>query len=312
MIRGERDLQAGAGPSDFRRLLLPARGGAADSPSSAIPVQTLDVTPQPAAESEMRPTEFPAVLPILPLRGLVGYPHTPIPLTIGQPRSVRLIDDVVGGDRLVGLVASRQPEIEQPGPGQLYRFGTIAALERMLRAPDGTIRLLLQGLARFELGDFVAEDPYLRAEITVRPEIVEEGVEIEAQIRAVKDQFQQIAELVPSLPRELLAGVLFLEEPLHVIYTVANYQRMELEAAQAILEDATAAEKLKRQRRLARELEVLSLGQQIQQGRARKSTRSSESISCASSSRRSSASWGKATSRRPRSKSSGARSIWRG
>ncbi|MBF8257455.1 MAG: lon, partial [Anaerolineales bacterium] len=179
---------------------------------------------------------------------------------------MRLIDDVVGGDRLVGLVTSHQPEIEQPGPNQLYRFGTIAALERMLRAPDGTIRLLLQGLARFELGDFVTEEPFLKAEITIRPETVEEGVEIEAQVRAVKDQFQQIGELVPSLPRELLAGVLMLEEPMHVIYTVANYQRMELETAQAILEDERASEKLKRLNTvLARELEVLSLGQQIQQ-----------------------------------------------
>jgi len=266
MTRERRDLQAGAGPSATRRRHALPRALAGEPAAPPILVQHIDPDPQPATDGEARPTEFPSVIPILPLRGLVGYPHTPIPLTIGQPRSVRLIDDVVGGDRLVGLVTSRQPEIEQPGPGQLYRFGTIAALERMLRAPDGTIRLLLQGLARFELGDFVTEQPYLRAEITLRPETVEEGVEIEAQVRAVKDQFQQIGELVPSLPRELLAGVLLLEEPLHVIYTVANYQRMELETAQAILDDERASEKLKRLNTiLARELEVLSLGQQIQQ-----------------------------------------------
>src|SRR3990170_3712674 len=266
MTRQQQDPLAGAGPSASRRPLPPARAGADAPVHPAIPVQTRDPEPPPTSGGDTRPAEFPSVIPILPLRGLVGYPHTPIPLTIGQPRSVRLIDDVVGGDRLVGLVTSHQPEIEQPGPNQLYRFGTIAALERMLRAPDGTIRLLLQGLARFELGDFVTEQPYLRAEITLRPETVEEGVEIEAQVRAVKDQFQQIGELVPSLPRELLAGVLMLEEPMHVIYTVANYQRMELETAQAILEDERASEKLKRLNTvLARELEVLSLGQQIQQ-----------------------------------------------
>jgi len=266
MTRQHQDPLAGAGPSASRRPLPPARARAADPVHPAIPVQTRDPDPQPTSDGDTRPTGFPSVIPILPLRGLVGYPHTPIPLTIGQPRSVRLIDDVVGGDRLVGLVTSHQPEIEQPGPNQLYRFGTIAALERMLRAPDGTIRLLLQGLARFELGDFVTEEPFLKAEITIRPETVEEGVEIEAQVRAVKDQFQQIGELVPSLPRELLAGVLMLEEPMHVIYTVANYQRMELETAQAILEDERASEKLKRLNTvLARELEVLSLGQQIQQ-----------------------------------------------
>ncbi|HMK08311.1 MAG TPA: endopeptidase La, partial [Anaerolineales bacterium] len=259
------DLLAGAGLMASRRPLLPPRAEAGAPPSPAIPVQKVD--PQaPASSDDTARAEFPTTLPILPLRGLVGYPHTPIPLTIGQPRSVRLIDDIVGGDRLVGLVTSRLPEVEQPGPDQLYRIGTIAALERMLRAPDGTIRLLLQGLARFELGDFAAAEPYLRAEIHVRPETVGEGVEVEAQVRAVKDQFQQIAELVPSLPRELLAGVLLLEDPLHVIYTVANYQRMDLDTAQAILEDDLASEKFKRLNAvLARELEVLSLGQQIQQ-----------------------------------------------
>ena len=172
MTRQHQGPLAGAGPSASRRPLPPARTRAGAPIHPAIPVQTRDPDPQPTSDGDARPTGFPSVIPILPLRGLVGYPHTPIPLTIGQPRSVRLIDDVVGGDRLVGLVTSHQPEIEQPVPNQLYRFGTIAALERMLRAPDGTIRLLLQGLARFELGDFVTEEPFLKAEITIRPETV--------------------------------------------------------------------------------------------------------------------------------------------
>ena len=243
--------------------LLPSTRLAAGSPP--IPVQTRDEA-HSGTEGEAGLPEFPSVLPILPVRGLVAYPHTIIPLTVGQPRSIRLVDDVVGEQRLVGLVASRHPEIEQPGPDQLYRIGTIASIERLLRLPDGTIRLVLQGLVRFELGPFVAEEPYLRAEIRLRPERVEEGLEIEAQVRAVKDQFQKIAELVPSLPRELLAGVVLLEDPLHVVYTIANYQRMELETAQAILEDDSTVEKLRRLMAvLTREVEVLSLGQQIQQ-----------------------------------------------
>ncbi|HSR47974.1 MAG TPA: endopeptidase La [Anaerolineales bacterium] len=231
----------------------------------AIPVIQRD--PSEGTEArEQNPVEYPEILPILPLRGLVVYPHTAVPLTIGQPRSVRLVDDVVGGSRLVGLVASRQPELEQPGPEDLHRFGTLASIERLLRAPDGTIRLIVQGLARFELGDFVEEEPYLKARIHLAPETVEEGLEIDAQVRAVKDQFQQIADLVPSLPRELLAGVLLLEDPLHVVYTVANYQRMDLETAQGILEDESTIDKFGRLIAvLSREVEVLSLGQQIQQ-----------------------------------------------
>ncbi len=104
-------------------------------------------------------TKFPDVLPILPLRGVVVYPQTAVPLTVGQPRSIKLVDDVVGGDKLVGLVTSINPELEMPGPADLYRVGTIATVHRLLRAPDGTVRLLVQGMARFRLGEFIEEEP---------------------------------------------------------------------------------------------------------------------------------------------------------
>src|SRR5512141_276615 len=108
-----------------------------------------------AAKATAEPAKFPDVLPILPLRGVVVYPQTAVPLTVGQPRSIRLVDEVVGGDKLVGLVASINPELESPGPNDLYKVGTIAIVHRLLRAPDGTIRLLVQGMDRFRLGDFV-------------------------------------------------------------------------------------------------------------------------------------------------------------
>src|SRR6266508_1256363 len=106
-------------------------------------------------------SKYPDVLPILPLRGVVVYPKTAVPLTVGQPRSIKLVDDVVGGDKLVGLVAAVNPELESPGPNDLYKVGTIAIVHRLLRAPDGTIRLLVQGMDRFRLGEFVEEEPYL-------------------------------------------------------------------------------------------------------------------------------------------------------
>ena len=107
--------------------------------------------------------KYPDVLPILPLRGVVVYPQTAVPLTVGQPRSIKLVDEVVGGDKLVGLVASINPDLESPGPNDLYRVGTIGIVHRLLRAPDGTIRLLVQGMDRFRLGEFVTEEPYLKA-----------------------------------------------------------------------------------------------------------------------------------------------------
>jgi ATP-dependent Lon protease len=210
--------------------------------------------------------QIPPSLPILPLRGLVVYPQTAVPLTIGQPRSIRLVDDVMAGeDRLIGLVASRKPELELPEPEDLYTVGTVAIVHRLFRAPDDTIRLLVQGLARFRLGEFLQLDPYLRAGIELIPEALEEGLEIEALAVNAREQFGQIAEMIPSIPRELVSSVTDLEDPLQTVYTIANLQRMELKAAQELLEVDSVAEKLRKLVAiLAREVEVLEIGQKIQ------------------------------------------------
>lgn len=209
--------------------------------------------------------QFPDVLPILPLRGVVVYPNTAVPLTVGQPRSIRLVDEVVGGDKLVGLVAATNPELETPSPADLYRIGTIATVHRLLRAPDGTIRLLVQGMARFRLGEFAQEEPYLKAHIELAPEQVEQGLEIDALARNARDQFQQITQMIPSFPEELAGSITSVEDPLQTAYTIANFQRMELKDAQEILAIDSVAEKLKKLvGLLVREAEVLSLGQKIQ------------------------------------------------
>ncbi|MCJ7569885.1 MAG: endopeptidase La [Anaerolineales bacterium] len=239
-----------------------------DDFSSQIPVHddTTDGEPQEVRSQGPEELQIPEDLPILPLRGVVVYPHTAMPLTIGQARSIKLVDDVSANHRLIGLVASRNPELELPGPENLYSFGTVAAIQRLFRAPDGTIRLIARGIARFELGDFISREPYLVARIHLRPEMVEESVEIEAQVRAAKNLFLQISELGPSLPREIVGGVQLLEDPLQVAYTIANYQRMDLDAGQRILEVESTIEKLQiLTNLLSREVEVLSLGQQIQQ-----------------------------------------------
>jgi len=208
---------------------------------------------------------YPDVLPILPLRGVVVYPQTAVPLTVGQPRSIKLVDEVVAADKLVGLVAATNPELEMPGPTDLYRVGTIATVHRLLKAPDGTIRLLVQGIERFRLGEFIAEEPYLKAKIHLAPEMVEEGLEVDAMARNARDQFEQIAQLLPSLPEELISSVLSLEDPMQTVYTIANFQRIDLADAQQILELDSVTEKLRKLvSLLVRELEVLTLGQKIQ------------------------------------------------
>jgi ATP-dependent Lon protease len=223
-----------------------------------------DSSPEAAQSGEQ--AKYPDILPILPLRGVVVYPTTAVPLTVGQARSVRLVDEVTASEsKLVGLVAARNPELEQPGPNDLYTVGTIATVHRLLRAPDGTIRLLVQGLERFRVGEFVAEEPYLKANIHVLPETIESGLEIDALARNARDQFQQIVELIPSFPQELAQSIVGIEEPLQTVYTIANFQRIDLGDAQQILEMDSVSEKLRKLvGLLAREAEVLTLGQKIQ------------------------------------------------
>lgn len=241
----------------FNEVILPP------SSENAEKNELSSATPLEQAKPE---GDIPEVLPILPLRGLVVYPQTVVPLTIGQPRSIRLVDDVVASEqRMIGLVASKNPELEQPNPPDLYEYGTAAIVHRLFRAPDGTIRLVVQGISRFRTTEYVQEEPYLKARIELRPEIVEEGTEIEALARNARSQFEHIAEMIPSIPRELVAAVLSLEDPLQIVYTIANFQRMDLSDAEAILELDSVSQKLhKLVGILAREIEVLEIGQKIQ------------------------------------------------
>lgn len=237
-------------PSIFTRFSQKKESGEMDTQTPELPEQNATA---------------PEIVPILPLRGVIVFPQTAVPLTIGQPRSIKLVDDVVAGDRFVGLVAAKNPELETPGPADLYEMGTIATVHRLLRAPDGTIRLLVQGVERFKLVEFVQTEPYLMAKIERIPETLETGIEIDALARNARDQFSTIAELIPSFPRELAASIVAIEDPLQTVYSIANFQRIELDDAQNLLELDSVTEKLhKLVNFLVRETEVLQLGQKIQ------------------------------------------------
>ena len=128
-------------------------------------------------------------LPVLPLRGLVVYPMMWLPLTIGQERSIQLVEESLPQSRIIALVSSRDESVEEPSPEQIYEIGTAAQVHRVLKAPDGTIRLAVQGLERIRLKEYIQEKPYLRARVEVLPETLEEGLELDGSARAVQDLF---------------------------------------------------------------------------------------------------------------------------
>ena len=232
-------------------------------------------TEQPAAaemqqaEQEKRGPRLPEIpeeLPILPLRGLVVYPMTTMPLTVGVPRLVRLVDDAVVGKRIIGLVTIRSKEIEELAPDDIYRVGTAAFILQFRKAPDGTVLVLVQGLERIRIKEFTQMEPYFKARVEVAPEISEKSMEVAALMRNVVGLFQKLVSLSPNLPDELSLMANAVEDPRQLVYLVATTLRMEVEEAQEVLELDQVRDKLHRLMSiLARELEVLELGRKIQQ-----------------------------------------------
>lgn len=220
---------------------------------------------EPEADLTTTDNQFPTEIPILPLRGVVIYPQTVVPLPVGQPRSIQLVDDAINGNRFIGLLTSKDIEKENPAPDDLYSVGTLAIIHRLFRAPDGTIRLLVQGLQRFKIIEYTKTEPYLFAHIQSHPETIDIGIEIEALSRSIREQFTHIAEMVTTVPQELVESINSITDPLQTVYTIANFQRMELTTSQSILEIDRLEEKLKILLSvLTRESEVLELGRKIQ------------------------------------------------
>ena len=221
--------------------------------------------------SENEETTVPEELAVLPLRGVVVYPLTFQALNVGQPRSIQLVDDATVNKQMIGLVAARDAEIEEPGPEDVYEIGVAATIHRMIKAPDGTVRLLVQGVERIHIDEWTGDAPYLRARVTVMPDeslddlSEEESLEIEALTRNSTDLLRRLVSLVSQLPDELLMAAINLDDPRQLVYFIATNVRMELPDAQAILEIDSIREKLlKLTTILTKELEVLELGHKIQ------------------------------------------------
>ncbi len=236
-----------------------------DLSASVTFIEGEDIDLNTTVEEGKSDLKIPDDLPILPLRGLVVYPQTAVPLTVGQPRSVRLVDEVAAGERLIGLISAKDPDLETPGPNEIHQIGTMAAVHRLFRAPDGTIRLLVQGVARIRVESYTATEPYLKAKVSAAPEEVENNLEVEALMRNVTDQFTRLADLVPSIPSELITSALNVDDPLQLVYAIATYIRLDLADQQLILELDSVTDKLRRLMTiLNKELEVLELGRKIQ------------------------------------------------
>ena len=203
--------------------------------------------------------------PVLPLRDTVTYPDTLTPLAVGQDRSIQLVNDVLTGDRMLVMLGSKDPELETPGPDQLHTVGVAGVVARMLKVPDGSLRILVQAGQRVRIDEWVGEEPYLVATVSELPDEVEEGPELTALMRNVQQTFTHIIEEVPYLPEELQMAVANLEDPSALAHLIAGALRIKVEEKQALLEEVDVGKRLRRLSEvLARELDIVAIGSKIQ------------------------------------------------
>ena len=218
---------------------------------------------EPSARVSSR--SLPERLPILGLSDIVIFPTMVAPLLVETPQSTRLIDDVVSGDRLLGVVLQRKPEAENPLPEDIYEVGCAARLLKMLKFPDNSVRVLVEGLWRIRVKDYTAPNPYLSAKFELLRDIKEDSVELTAMMRNAQSQFHEIIKLSPALSEQVKIAALNTEDPGHFADLVAINLNLNLDERQKLLETPSVKERLSiLLPMLNREHEVLTLSSKIQ------------------------------------------------
>jgi ATP-dependent Lon protease len=230
-----------------------------EDPEQSIPL------PTPDEEMEMGNTELPEELPILALRNTVLFPGVVLPITVGRDTSLELVRDAYGDDRLIGVVAQRSSDIESPSPDDLYDVGTVAEILKLIKMPDGSKSIVIQGQRRFRTTEYVQTQPYFTARVEPLEEDVDANqIELQARIRSIKELAIQIVNMAPNLPSEAAHAIENIESPPFLIHFIASNLQMEVEAKQDLLSTVPLvdrAEKVLDQ--LNEERQVLELSEEI-------------------------------------------------
>ncbi len=210
--------------------------------------------------------KLPDLLPVLPLKDAVLYPFIIVPLSIGRDSSIAAVDNALSEHRLVLLVAQRDPSIDEPGAEHLHRIGTAAAIMRMLKLPDGRIRILAQGIARVRIDHISHAEPFLQGRVERIPErpLPEPTLELQALVRSAKEAMDRIVALGKGVSPEVLVLIANLEDPGRLADLVASNLELSLDDAQAVLEEIDPVARLQRvAEHMHREIQLLTMQQEI-------------------------------------------------
>jgi ATP-dependent Lon protease len=202
---------------------------------------------------------------ILPLQEAVLFPHTVIPLAVVKKSGIQLVEEALREGKPIGLTVLRDREVEDPGPNDVHRVGTIGVIQKMLKVPDGTLRCIVAGQQVFEIEQFTQETPYMVAAYTELPDVTVENEELVAMQRNLAGLFQKLLSYLPQAPREMEMEVANITDPVVLTYFVASTMRLDTADRQALLEERDTAKRMRKLTLLlTKELEVVELGHKIQ------------------------------------------------
>jgi ATP-dependent Lon protease len=230
-----------------------------DDIEQSIPLPTAD------EEREMSSSDLPEELPILTLRNTVLYPGVVLPITVGRDASLKLVKDAYNDSKLIGVVAQTNGETENPGESDLYRVGTAATILKLIKMPDGTKSIVIQGKRRFEVTAYTQTEPYLKAAVkAIQEEVPGDDAEVQARIRSIKELAVQIINLSPNIPSEAAMALQNIDSPTFLIHFIASNLQIEVDYKQQLLEETSILARADAvMEHLSKELQVLQVSEEI-------------------------------------------------
>ena len=221
--------------------------------------------PSPDEEAKMGVSEVPDQLPILALRNTVLFPGVVLPITLGRDSSLQLVKEASEKDRLIGVVAQRTASTEQPGPADLYDVGTVAEILKLVKMPDGSKSIIIQGKRRIRIREYVETEPYFRARVEPLGEVAdEEALELEALTRSIKELAVQIVRQAPHLPSEAADAIESIDTPDFLVHFIASNLQVDVAGKQEILATLPLGARAELVlEKLQEELQVLELSEKI-------------------------------------------------
>ena len=214
---------------------------------SAFRGRVSDAVPIPInARLAMTETHRTHTYPVLPLRDIVVFPHMIVPLFVGREKSVRALEEVMRSDKQILLLAQKDAAQEDPGADDIYMVGTIGTVLQLLKLPDGTVKVLIEGASRARVDRLISDGDYFQAEAQAIAEGEDAGREVEALSRSVVAEFEQYVKLNKKIPPEVLVTLNQIEEPAKLADTIASHLSLKVAEKQELLETPTVVERLER------------------------------------------------------------------